>query len=67
MNKNCSYVFYREIDIAGHLEPPGAQGVNLTALRSIAVDKNLHIYGTPFWIEAELPLDSEKSERTSAS
>lgn len=62
MNKNRSYVFYREIDIAGHLEPPGAQGVNLTALRSIAVDKNLHIYGTPFWIEAELPIDSEKSE-----
>jgi membrane-bound lytic murein transglycosylase A len=62
MNKNRSFVFYREIDIAGHLEPPGAQGVNLTKLRSIAVDKNLHIYGTPFWIEAELPLDSEKSE-----
>ncbi len=62
MNQNRSYVFYREIDIPGHLEPPGAQGVNLTALRSIAVDKNLHIYGTPFWIEAELPLKSEKSE-----
>jgi peptidoglycan lytic transglycosylase A len=63
MNENRSYVFFREIsELPGHIEPPGAQGVNLTVLRSIAVDKNLHIYGTPFWIEASLPLDNEKSE-----
>jgi membrane-bound lytic murein transglycosylase A len=63
MNQNRSYVFFREIsELAGDIEPPGAQGVNLTVLRSIAVDKNLHVYGTPFWIEAELPLDSPKSE-----
>ncbi len=63
MNENRSYVFFREIsELPGHIEPPGAQGVNLTVLRSIAVDKNLHIYGTPFWIEAALPLESEKSE-----
>jgi len=48
--------------LPGDIEPPGAQGVNLTALRSIAVDKNLHVYGTPFWIEAELPIESDKSE-----
>ncbi len=63
MNQNRSYVFFREIsELPGHVEPPGAQGVNLTALRSIAVDKNLHVYGTPFWIEAELPIDSDKSD-----
>jgi membrane-bound lytic murein transglycosylase A len=63
MNQNRSYVFFREIsELPGHMEPPGAQGVNLTVLRSIAVDKNLHVYGTPFWIEAELPLESEKSD-----
>jgi membrane-bound lytic murein transglycosylase A len=63
MNQNRSYVFFREIsELPGDIEPPGAQGVNLTALRSIAVDKNLHVYGTPFWIEAELPIESDKSE-----
>jgi membrane-bound lytic murein transglycosylase A len=31
-------------------------------MRSIAVDKNLHIYGTPFWIEASLPLERDASD-----
>ncbi|MGA8970823.1 MAG: 3D domain-containing protein, partial [Pseudolabrys sp.] len=30
--------------------------------RSLAVDKRIHVYGTPIWIEAELPIDSEKPE-----
>jgi membrane-bound lytic murein transglycosylase A len=63
MNQNRSYVFFREIsDLPGDIEPPGAQGVNLTAMRSIAVDKKLHIYGTPFWIEASLPLERDNSD-----
>lgn len=63
MNQNRSYVFFREISsLPGDMEPPGAQGVNLTAMRSIAVDKNLHIYGTPFWIEASLPLERDDSD-----
>jgi membrane-bound lytic murein transglycosylase A len=63
MNQNRSYVFFREIsELPGDMEPPGAQGVNLTAMRSIAVDKNLHIYGTPFWIEASLPLERDNSD-----
>jgi membrane-bound lytic murein transglycosylase A len=62
MRINKSYVFFREIsELPADIEPPGAQGVNLTRERSVAVDKNLHIYGTPFWIEADLPLESEKS------
>lgn len=63
MNQNRSYVFFREIsELPGDIEPPGAQGVNLTAMRSIAVDKKLHIYGTPFWIEASLPLERDASD-----
>lgn len=63
MQTNKSYVFFRELgELPPGTEPPGAQGVNLTAGRSIAVDKKLHIYGTPFWIEAELPIDSAKSD-----
>ena len=37
----------------------GAQGVPLTPGRSIAVDK-IHVYGTPFFIEADLPIESER-------
>ena len=33
----------------------------LTPLRSIAVDKSLHVYGTPVWIDANLPIDSEEA------
>ena len=34
----------------------------LTPGRSIAVDKSLHVYGTPFFIEGELPIESERSK-----
>jgi membrane-bound lytic murein transglycosylase A len=60
MRMNRSYIFFREVDELGHDEEPiGAQGISLTADRSIAVDRSLHVYGTPFWIEAELPLEHE--------
>src|SRR6185436_2939623 len=42
-------------------EARGAQGVPLTATRSIAVDRTLHVYGTPFFIAAELPIATEAS------
>ena len=32
----------------------------LTARRSVAVDRNIHVYGTPIWIDAELPIESEQ-------
>jgi membrane-bound lytic murein transglycosylase A len=56
--KNRSYVFFREVPLSASEEPKGAQGVSLTPGRSIAVDKALHIYGTPFYIEAELPIEN---------
>jgi len=60
MRMNRSYIFFREIEKLGKDdEPMGAQGVSLTADRSIAVDRGLHVYGTPFWIDAELPLTNE--------
>ena len=37
----------------------GAQGVSLTPGRSIAVDR-AHQYGTPFFIEAQLPVEGRK-------
>jgi peptidoglycan lytic transglycosylase A len=57
---NRSYVFFRVTGLSNEGEPVGAQGVPLTPGRSIAVDR-LHQYGTPFFIEANLPVDSAKS------
>jgi membrane-bound lytic murein transglycosylase A len=57
--RNKSYVFFRETGLGQSEEPIGAQGVSLTPGRSIAVDRNLHVYGTPFFIQAELPIESE--------
>jgi membrane-bound lytic murein transglycosylase A len=59
--RNKSYVFFRETGLANDQEPVGAQGVSLTPGRSIAVDRNLHVYGTPFFISAQLPIEEEKS------
>jgi Membrane-bound lytic murein transglycosylase len=55
-------VFFREVQLSDKDEAVGAQGVPLTPGRSIAVDKSLHVYGTPFFIEGELPIDSERSK-----
>jgi membrane-bound lytic murein transglycosylase A len=57
---NRSYVFFRVTGLSNEGEPVGAQGVPLTPGRSIAVDRR-HEYGMPFFIEANLPIDSAKS------
>ena len=59
--QNKSYVFFRTTNLPENEEARGAQGVPLTATRSIAVDKALHVYGTPFFIAADLPIESETS------
>jgi len=60
--QNKSYVFFREVQLSDKDEAVGAQGVPLTPGRSIAVDKALHVYGTPFFIEGELPIESDRSK-----
>jgi membrane-bound lytic murein transglycosylase A len=60
--KNLSYVFFREVPAAKDEHSTGGQGVELTPLHSIAIDKSIHVYGTPVWIEAQLPIASEKPE-----
>src|SRR4029078_780860 len=59
---NRSYIFFREVNLSDKDEAVGAQGVPLTPGRSIAVDKALHVYGTPFFIEGELPIESDRSK-----
>jgi membrane-bound lytic murein transglycosylase A len=60
--QNRSYVFFREVQLSDKDEAIGAQGIPLTPGRSIAVDKSLHVYGTPFFISGDLPIESEKSK-----
>jgi membrane-bound lytic murein transglycosylase A len=59
---NKSFVFFRVTSLKDHEEAIGAQGVQLTPGRSIAIDRHLHAYGTLFWIEADLPIASEVPE-----
>ncbi len=55
--QNRSVVFFRTVGLNETTEARGAEGIPLSPGRSIAVDKALHVYGTPFFIQAELPLD----------
>jgi membrane-bound lytic murein transglycosylase A len=56
---NRAYVFFRVTGLSNDGEPVGAQGVPLTPGRSIAVDR-VHEYGTPFFIDANLPIEGGK-------
>ena len=60
--ENKSYVFFRETDLSEFDEAIGAQGISLTAARSIAVDRKLHTYGMPVFVNAFLPIASEKPD-----
>jgi membrane-bound lytic murein transglycosylase A len=60
--QNRSVVFFRIVGLNDDTEAIGGQGIPLSAGRSIAVDKALHVYGTPFFIEADLPLASPGSQ-----
>lgn len=52
MQRNKRYIFFREIDADG---PIGAQGVPLTAGRSLAVDRDVLPLGIPLWLETRWP------------
>jgi membrane-bound lytic murein transglycosylase A len=56
MQRNRSYVFFKlETKFDPADGPTGGEGVALTPLRSIAIDRTLWSYGAPFWLDAELP------------
>ncbi len=54
MDRNESYVFFREVPGEG---PIGTHGVPLTPGRSLAVDFRLMPLGVPLWIDTVDPLD----------
>lgn len=56
MWNNKSYIFFRQIEVpAADLGALGAQQVNLTPLRSLAVDRSIWMFGTPMWIDTTTP------------
>lgn len=57
---NESFVFFREV----HPDRPelgalGAQHVQLTPERSLAVDRSLWMFGTPVWLDTAVPASEE--------
>jgi peptidoglycan lytic transglycosylase A len=55
-DKNRSFVFFSETPLKPHDECIGAQGIQLTPWRSLAVDPHVHVYGQPIWIDAKFPI-----------
>lgn len=54
--------FFQRADLAEpHLGAFGAQRVQLTPQRSIAIDRSYWAYGTPIWLDTEAPLGDEGS------
>ncbi|WP_233250042.1 MULTISPECIES: murein transglycosylase A [unclassified Limnohabitans] len=59
--QNPRVVFFKEEALPPGITPPGpkgAQGVPLTAGRSIAVDRSSIPYGTPVWLRSQGPVTS---------
>jgi membrane-bound lytic murein transglycosylase A len=55
MNKNRSFVFFRETPALNDTDGPlGGQGVPLVPGRALAIDSRLYPYGIPVFIETEL-------------
>ncbi|NPD68146.1 murein transglycosylase A [Lichenicola cladoniae] len=56
MEQNPNYVFFRTLDdLTPNDGPPGALGLELTPLRSAAVDRSFLPLGLPMFVETTLP------------
>jgi len=60
MEQNERYIFFRVLDGSA---PVGAQGVELTAERSLAVDSRAVPLGAPLWIDTTDPIDPRQPFR----
>ncbi len=57
MQRNRSFIFFQEVENHDpQFGPIAAAGVQITPGRSIAIDKDVHAYGTPIWINTNNPL-----------
>lgn len=56
LHQNASFIFFRQLHEADDtLGPLGAEGINLTPGRSLAVDRSIHPLGVPLWLNASHP------------
>ncbi len=65
MNLNTSYIFFQQLKTGGGpLDGPlGAEGVSLTPMRSLAVDRKQIPYGLPLWLDADEPDGQPRLQR----
>jgi membrane-bound lytic murein transglycosylase A len=63
MRENRSYIFFRETGQSEAEGPLGAAGVPLTPWRSLAVDRGLHTFHAPIWVEAPALFDPERAQK----
>jgi membrane-bound lytic murein transglycosylase A len=58
LRRNDSYIFFKRLDdgMDPALGPPGAEKVNLTPGRSLAVDRSLHPLGSLYWLDTTAPV-----------
>jgi membrane-bound lytic murein transglycosylase A len=61
MEQDASFVFFRKLD--ADMGPLGAEGVELTPGRSLAVDRKLVPYGAPIWVDASSPQGKARLQR----
>ncbi len=60
MWENQSFVFFRDVDLEDpELGALGAQHIQLTPRRSLAVDRSLWMFGTPVWLDTQVPAGEE--------
>ncbi|NQZ13712.1 MAG: MltA domain-containing protein [Alphaproteobacteria bacterium] len=57
MQTNKSYVFFKKLDGSA---PVGGQGVELTPMRSLAIDRSIIPYGMPVWVDLDAPTASSQ-------
>ena len=63
MASNPSFIFFRAVAEDGPAGATGAQGVELTAGRSLAVDRQFVPLGVPVWLDTTDPLDPSRPLR----
>jgi membrane-bound lytic murein transglycosylase A len=58
LRKNASYIFFKRLEdgMDPELGPPGAEKVNLTPGRSLAVDRSHHPLGSLYWLDTTVPV-----------
>lgn len=62
MWENESFIFFRSADLENSaLGALGAQHVQLTPRRSLAVDRSYWAYGTPIWLDTKAPIGCKNS------